>query len=107
MCVDPYSINYDPEYWPDPEKFDPERFGPNGNLVPSAYFRFGLGPRKCIAFRVALSVTTILVATLLQRYRVELAVPGAEDKLKSQGMTVFTPYKAPDIILRPRQQEDS
>ena len=43
-------LHYDPEYYPDPEKFDPERFSPENknNILPYTYLPFGDGPRSCI-----------------------------------------------------------
>lgn len=43
-------IHNDPEYYPDPKKFDPERFSieNKGARVPFTYFPFGEGPRACI-----------------------------------------------------------
>lgn len=45
-----YGIHHDPEYYPDPEKFDPERFSEENkdNIVPGSYVPFGFGPRNCI-----------------------------------------------------------
>ena len=43
-------LHYDPEYYPDPEKFDPERFSPEkkNNILPYTYLPFGDNPRSCI-----------------------------------------------------------
>lgn len=43
-------LHYDEEYWPDPEKFDPQRFSEENkrNIVPYSYVPFGEGPRNCI-----------------------------------------------------------
>lgn len=43
-------IHYDPEYFPNPEKYDPERFAENKKESRPAYtyMPFGEGPRMCI-----------------------------------------------------------
>lgn len=43
-------LHYDPHYFPDPEKFDPERFNDENrnNIVAGSYIPFGIGPRNCI-----------------------------------------------------------
>lgn len=42
-----YSIHHDPKYYPDPEKFDPERFSDENkhNVNQDCYLSFGIGPR--------------------------------------------------------------
>jgi len=47
-------VHYDPEYFPDPDKFDPERFNEeNKRNIPSCvYFPFGEGPRACIGKKI-------------------------------------------------------
>jgi cytochrome P450 len=66
-----------PEYWPEPEVFAPERF--TGTQPPArpryAYFPFGGGPRQCIGKDFALMEMQIILATLAQRFRLELC-PG-------------------------------
>ena len=44
------SLHRDPEYFPDPEKFYPERFSDENKqkIVPFSYLPFGSGPRNCI-----------------------------------------------------------
>ncbi|XP_011638707.1 cytochrome P450 9e2-like [Pogonomyrmex barbatus] len=65
-----YSLQRDPTYFPNPEKFDPERFSDENKdkIVPYSYLPFGLGPRKCIGNRFALMETKILLAHLLQKF---------------------------------------
>lgn len=45
-----YSLHHDPNYFPNPDKFDPERFGDENknNIQPGTYAPFGIGPRNCI-----------------------------------------------------------
>ena len=51
-----WPIHMDEAYWPDPERFDPERFSPleKARRHNMAFLAFGQGPRKCIGFRFAL-----------------------------------------------------
>ena len=41
-------LQRDPEYFPDPLKFDPERFNEDQKQVPFSFLPFGDGPRFCI-----------------------------------------------------------
>lgn len=45
-----YGIHHDSKYYPDPEKFDPDRFSDEnkGKIQPATYIPFGIGPRNCI-----------------------------------------------------------
>ena len=62
-----------PEFWPEPEKFDPERFTAENKEKRNkyTYMPFGVGPRNCIGMRLALLEVKMAIVTLLQRYRVE------------------------------------
>ncbi|KAK7476474.1 hypothetical protein BaRGS_00032309 [Batillaria attramentaria] len=68
----------DKKYWPDPEKFDPERFSPkNSKGRPAfAFSPYGVGgQRQCPGYRFAYVEASILLATIIQRFSVSL-VPG-------------------------------
>lgn len=49
VIIPVYSLHYDPEYFPEPEKFKPERFiTEKGNIRHGTYLPFGDGPRICV-----------------------------------------------------------
>lgn len=104
VCVDPYSLNYSEKYWKDPEKFDPDRFANGARPTPGSLFRFGMGPRKCLGYRYALAITRVVVASVLQRYTLQLAHPDAKARVKTKGMSFFTPYLCPEIVFNERQK---
>lgn len=74
--LSPYVTHRLPEYWPDPERFDPLRFSPEmtADRPRFAYLPFGGGPRQCIGNNFALVEARLIFATLVQRFRLQ-AVP--------------------------------
>ncbi len=63
------------ELWPDPLRFDPERFMPERRqgIDPSTYAPFGAGPRTCLGNHFAVAEGQVLLATLARRFDLELA----------------------------------
>jgi len=72
-----HAIHHDPRFWPEPERYDPERFmpGQTGGRHRTAYLPFGGGRRICIGSSFALMETTLITAMLSQRFVFDL-VPG-------------------------------
>ena len=70
----PFVVHRRPTLWPDPERFDPERFAPERVAARPrfAYFPFGGGPRVCIGNQFAMMEAQLVVATIAQRYRIEV-----------------------------------
>jgi cytochrome P450 len=64
-------VHRDPRWYPDPERFLPERW--QGDLLKKiprcAYFPFGYGPRQCIGNSFALMEAVLVLATVAQRFR--------------------------------------
>src|SRR4051794_29557404 len=77
FLVSPYIVQRDARHYPDPERFDPDRWTPEfrATLPKFAYFPFGGGPRQCIGESFAWMELILLVATIAQRWRMRL-VPG-------------------------------
>jgi cytochrome P450 family 3 subfamily A len=66
-----YTLHHDPKAWPEPEKFDPERFrGPaKESRHPFQFLPFGEGPRNCIGKRFALMEVKITLVNILSKYK--------------------------------------
>jgi cytochrome P450 len=107
VYVVPYVLQRDSRWFPDPEKFDPDRFSAGrGEQVPTyAYIPFGAGPRVCIGAAFATMEMVLVVATLVQRCRLVLA-PGQREaeplplfSLKPRGGVRMTPLPRSPVEL--------
>ncbi|EFA09242.1 cytochrome P450 9Z4 [Tribolium castaneum] len=67
-----FAIHRDPQYFPEPNRFDPERFSDENknNINPYAYMPFGVGPRNCIGSRFALLETKALFFHILSKFEI-------------------------------------
>jgi cytochrome P450 len=67
-------VHRDPRWYDSPEEFSPERW--EGDLLKRiprfAYFPFGGGPRQCIGNSFAVMETTLILATVAQKFRLHL-----------------------------------
>lgn len=77
IVMSQYVVQHDPRWYPDPFRFDPERWTPEARATRPkfAYFPFGGGPRVCIGEAFAWMEGTLVIATLAQKWRLHL-VPG-------------------------------
>ncbi|KAK6641866.1 hypothetical protein RUM44_013584 [Polyplax serrata] len=67
-------LHYDPEQFPMPEHFNPERFSPEnkGSIHPCANIPFGEGPRICIGMRFGYMAVKTGLSLILSRFKIEL-----------------------------------
>lgn len=74
VVVSQFVMHRDPRYFPDPLRFDPERWTPEARASrpPYSYFPFGGGSRRCIAEAFARMEGILVIATLAQRWRMRL-----------------------------------
>ncbi|MFL6211025.1 MAG: cytochrome P450 [Pyrinomonadaceae bacterium] len=93
VLMSQYVIQRDPRFFPDPERFDPERWTPAAREARPAYayFPFGGGARRCIGEAFAWMEGVLLVAAIARRWRLRL-VPGQ----------TVTPH--PRLTLRPKDE---
>jgi cytochrome P450 len=75
ICIlSPYLVQRAARWFPDPEKFDPERWSPEAREARPkfVYFPFGGGARVCIGERFAWMEGVIVLAAIAQRWRLRL-----------------------------------
>uniref|UniRef100_A0A146M9X5 Cytochrome P450 6a2 n=1 Tax=Lygus hesperus TaxID=30085 RepID=A0A146M9X5_LYGHE len=66
-----YALHHDPQHFPEPEKFVPERFDEGKDAISKGtYAPFGDGPRICIGSRFAKLEIKVAMAMMLQRYKI-------------------------------------
>jgi cytochrome P450 len=92
LFIFPYALHSDPRWFPEPGTFDPERFAPGRveSIPRYAYIPFGAGPHTCLGARLATTMLTLILATVVQGFRLDLAA--------GQG----PPEPEPFLALRPR-----
>ncbi|XP_018319271.1 probable cytochrome P450 6a14 [Agrilus planipennis] len=69
-----YGIHHDPDYYPDPQIFEPERFSEENKSVrpPMTFLAFGEGPRMCIGLRLGILQAKVGLVAVLKDYKFTL-----------------------------------
>lgn len=79
IILSPYTLHRHPEFWPDPDCFNPGRFLKESDKTSrAAYLPFGAGPRMCIGSNFAEVEAQAVISNLLPTYRLEFICPQPE-----------------------------
>lgn len=91
VLMSPFVVHRNPANFPEPLKFDPDRYSREREkeIAPYSYIPFGGGSRICIGNSLAVTEMLLLTATVLQRYRLVFAEPQSEMKFRVE------------VVLRP------
>lgn len=73
LMIPVWNFHRDPKYFPNPGKFDPDRFSEENRdkIDPDTYLPFGVGPRNCIGSRFALMELKTIMYHLLLKFTFE------------------------------------
>jgi cytochrome P450 len=90
VLIVPWLLHRKPSLWENPERFDPERFAPERAAARPrfAYIPFGAGPRICIGAVFAMTEAVLMLATIAQRYRLNLK---PDHPVEPQGLITLRP----------------
>uniref|UniRef100_A0AC11B0L7 Thromboxane A synthase 1 n=1 Tax=Ovis aries TaxID=9940 RepID=A0AC11B0L7_SHEEP len=86
------ALHYNPEHWPNPENFNPERFTAEAQQrqQPYTYLPFGAGPRSCLGVRLGLLELKLTLLHVLRKFRFE-ACPETQVPLQLESKSALGP----------------
>jgi cytochrome P450/NAD(P)-dependent dehydrogenase (short-subunit alcohol dehydrogenase family) len=101
VFLSPYVTHRHPEFWPNPEAFDPENFAASSaKRHKFAFFPFGGGMRKCIGLHTALLQMRVVIAMVAQHFDLS-ALPG--HPIMRGAFISLRPLNGIRMVIKPRQ----
>lgn len=102
--ISPYALGRSERFFERPNEFDPERFHPANEeqIQKYSYIPFGAGPRVCIGNGFAMMEAILIMATILQRFHLSLAMP--EDAIRTEPMITLRPAPYVRVWLHRRRR---
>lgn len=104
IFISPYSLHRDPNWFDDPDRFDPDRFlGERREAIPKyAYLPFGAGPRVCVGNSFALMEGQLILAAISQRFRLRLL---PDQTVEKEALVTLRPRRGIRMRLEARAVE--
>uniref|UniRef100_A0A1I8PPH0 Cytochrome P450 n=1 Tax=Stomoxys calcitrans TaxID=35570 RepID=A0A1I8PPH0_STOCA len=101
IIIPTYGIHHNPRFYPEPDKFRPERFEEEeiAKRPACSFLSFGDGPKICVALQFTRANMVYQLALILSHYRLYLT-KGTPDKLKFDRTRMFTLSPLGDIFLK-------
>nr|CAD7590139.1 unnamed protein product [Timema genevievae] len=103
VIIPVYALNHDPKYFPDPERFYPERFDPENKSSTDLldFLPFGIGSRKCIGMDYAMIQMKVGLASLISKFKFGLygdattpiELDSGTFNLRAKKLQMFTLYR--------------
>jgi cytochrome P450 len=105
VIISPYAVHRHPQFWDDPELFQPSRFAPEGEAKRNryAYIPFGAGPRLCIGSGFAAVEAHLIMAMIAQRFWLELP-PG--ERVSMDALVTLRPRHGLSMRLHSYEAQD-
>lgn len=98
------ALHRDKKYFPDPIKFNPDRFSDPNAIPPMSYLPFGDGPRNCIGMRLGKMQTKVAIILMMQYNQFELGDPEYYEKELTFAAASITPAPTTGIQLKVRSR---
>lgn len=101
IFLSPYAMHRDPRYYPDPDRFDPDRWLPDeiSKRPRHSYFPFAAGPHKCVGEPLAWMEATLVLVTLAQRWTLRGVIDG---EVRAAPLVTLRPRGSLRMVLSPR-----
>lgn len=97
VLMSSYVFHKDPNFFPDPERFDPDRFTRENKASrnPMTFLAFGGGPRNCIGYKFAELQSRFGIALLLKNFKLSL---NSKTKIPLEFRKDYPGWSVPDGI---------